>query len=486
MRTFILALSAVLATATTASGDIGSFQIRKTDFASLFNHSERAVQPKQVPWAGSYFPYGYHGIADDSQQKPSSSERYDRTFNRGRLVATQWEKANHSCDAVEKELQEGCKNWWGHCNAWAAAAIKEVEPRNAIDHAGTRFSVGDQKAYLTELWMDSDSLFAGETNKSVKTSGWVYEPKSSEARTPLDYGEGSTYDAFWDVTPRSFFHILTNYVGLMGTSVVIDRFTGDEVWNHPVAGYRFLPIRKEDRLAPVTRNGRTLHPVFLRVKLYWTNDGVPASYLSQGFDIRQTGDDERIRRTWPNPEEFEGRILRFTLFLDAPLETNEAGTDVVSAGRVVGEGIWHHQQVKVATPDETHPDFIWLPTILMSGGGNANPHVRASVVGQILRGEPGLEPRRSPRPTDSEGKQPLETEASFSPGTFRSRNPETLSRLITIALAREGVSAEVPSNRVTIGADGSVTAVLSLEQPSDRVASILSEAGLATSSLRPL
>ncbi len=486
MKNFAIIVSTIFAATGMASAATGSFQIRSTDFASLFNHSDRAVQPKQVPWAGSYFPYGYHGIADDSQQKPSFSEHYDRTFHQGRLQATQWEKTNHSCDSVEKELQEGCKNWWGHCNAWAAAAIKEAEPRNAIEHAGTRFSVGDQKAYLTELWMDSDSLFAGDTNKSVKTAGWVYDPKSSEARTPLDYGEGSTYDAFWDVTPRSFFHILTNYVGLMGTSVVIDRFTGDEVWNHPVAGYRFLPIRKEDRLAAVTRSGRTLYPVFLRVKLYWTNDGVPASYLSQGFDIRQTGDDERIRRTWANPNEFEGRILKFTLFLDAPIETDAAGARVLSAGRIVGEGIWHHQQVKVARPDETHPDFIWLPTRLMSGSGDANPHIRSTVVSQIIRGEPQKEPRRSPRPYDTETKQPVESEASFSPGIFRSRNPETLSRLITIALAREGVSAEVPSERITVGADGSVTAVVSMEQPSDRLASILSEAGLTTASLRPL
>jgi hypothetical protein len=456
---------------TALSADTGNFDIQSTDFATLFNYGDRAVQPKRVPWAGSYFAYGTGGIADETFQRPSSSERYDQTFRRGTPLATRWEKEHHSCESVAPELKEGCKSWWGHCNAWSAAAIKEDEPREPITSSGAAFSVGDQKAYLTELWMNSDSLFAGDTDKETRTGSWIYEKNSTKAQKSLDYGSGTAYDAFWDVTPTAFFHLFTNYVGLMGTSVVIDRFTGDEVWNHPVAGYRLLPIRKEDKLDAVTRGSRTLYPVRLRMKIYWANDAVQAGHVTEGFDIKKTGDDERVRVTWPNSIEYEGRLLKFTLFFTAPVETNEDGTKVLSAGKIVGDGIWYHQENQVSNADETHPDFIWLPTQLTSYGGDANPYIESKTVHGILTGA-----------GTSEDKEPESVDmlATFLPKTFRARLPTSIARVISLALKREAILAEVPADQIVKSADGTIETSIRLKSKKDeeRLMSVLVEAGI--------
>ena len=76
---------------------------------------------------------------------------------------------------------------------------------------------------------------------------WIFSPKKGIAADPADNDEDITnYDAYWDVSPRQLFYILTNYVGLNGIGVALDRFTGSEIWNQPLSGYRFLPIRQED------------------------------------------------------------------------------------------------------------------------------------------------------------------------------------------------------------------------------------------------
>ncbi len=469
-----LILTLLLPAAAGAASGEGSFTITNTDFASLYNHGERSVQPNQVPWAGSYFAYGKNGIADETEQSPSYAARYDKVFGRGTQSAAKWELAHHSCDAFAEQYREGCRAWWGHCNAWSAAAIKEPEPRTEISHSsGETFTVGDQKAYLTELWMDSHSLFAGSTNKDVKTSGWIYDPQAPESIRAVGYGSGTTFEAFWDVTPRAFFMILTNYVGLMGTSVVIDRFTGNEVWNQPLAGYRLLPIRPEDRLEPETLDGRTLYPVILRAKIYWANDGVRADHVTQGFDIKKTTDDESVSFTWPNDVEYAGRFLAFTLFFDAPVETSPDGTKVLSAGKIMGEGLWRHQQYSAANPDRTHPDFIWLPTRLSTGGGSANPHIDSSTVRALAKSQPAGS-------TNLRSGEPHRMTVTLDPGVFlMRRDPALAARMLRTALAREGVEATIRATDVSWLSGGSLRVSILLEDSSDRtrVRPILSEAG---------
>jgi hypothetical protein len=353
------------------------------NFKYLFNKYGSA-QPKNVPWAGSYWPYKEKGIANNflydlKRPLPSPAEKFDKFL--GGSSAAVWERGSHSCDNVGVPNKKECESWWGHCNGWAAAAIKEVEPGSAISKkmqgGDVILNVADQKAFLTEMYMENNALFSGHTNKMEKTGSWIFDSKSSIGE--LLMGEGLTnFDAFWDVTPRSFFLIFTNYVGIREIGVVIDRFTGNEVWNQPIAGYKMLPIRAEDIRKPELLGGKKLYPVLIRTNIFWANDNVHANSISGPFDIRRAPENFLIGDFMYN-DSYTGRSLAFFLYFDSPLKISSDGRFVTNSGNIIGEGIWYHQSLegrKYYTEfDHTHPDFIWLPTnaLSASSGGIRNP-----------------------------------------------------------------------------------------------------------------
>jgi len=350
------------------------FQLNNTKFKGLFN-KHRMGQPSNLPWAGSYWAYKTHGLADKTYKglfniafTKSPAEKYDQFFNLG-FSSYMWELKNHSCDQVDWKEQKGCRSWWGHCNAWAAAAIKEAEPREEIVVKGPggniKFSIGDQKAILTELYMLNQSLFVGTTNKSEKIGNWIFDVSHKDAKKLV--GEGVTnYDAFWDVSPKTFFLVLTNYIGERETGVVIDRFTGDQVWNQPLVGYKFLPIRKADIREPVIRRENKLYPVLIRTNIFWANDSVAADTVSLPFDIKKATDKFITEGDFKYNDHFTGRSLAFFLYFDKKVKVSKKGKKISSAGNIVGEGVWYHQTDEgmryVNDFNNTHPDFMWLPT----------------------------------------------------------------------------------------------------------------------------
>jgi hypothetical protein len=423
-----------------------SFRISNSDVAMLYN-KHRTGQPKNTPWAGSYWAYASHGIAQRvGSQSPAA--KYDRLVGGADSVEA-WEKENHSCDAYTGETKESCEGWWGHCNAWSAAGIKEPEPRAALRSGGTELSVADQKALVTELWMDSGSLFVGNTEKGEKTADWIFDPRDSVSRRRLNYGTGNLHDAFWDVTPKTFFLVFTNYVGILKQGVVIDRFTGDEVWNQPVVGYRLLPLRAED-LLPAERSpsGASVHPVRFRVKIYWANDNVPEEHISQPFDIARTNDSEEIEESYLEPD-YTGRYLEFKLFLDAPLTLE--GTEARSSGRIVGQGIWGHQEnpVPLSWANHTHPDFIWAPTQLdqFRSGQNGNPHIEESQVRALVRGGGTTRPSRaSVTHTLSFRRLDLELEGGF--------DADAIKTALKQIFGRAGLRSVVSASKITASGRG--------------------------------
>lgn len=359
------------------------FELGNQNFKNLFNKYGSA-QPKNIPWAGSYFPYKEKGIADNfiydaRRSSQSPSEKFDYFF--GEKSATEWEKRNHSCDNVEAKNKKGCESWWGHCNAWASAGIKEPEPRAPLSKkmkgGDVTLTVADQKAFMTEMYMENNSLFSGNTNKAEKTGNWIFEPSNSISKKLI--AEGVTnYDAFWDVTPRSFFLIFTNYIGMREIGVVIDRFTGDEVWNQPIAGYKMLPIRSDDIRESTSQGGRRVYPVLLRMNIFWANDNVSANSVSEPFDIRRAPEKFQVGDFLYN-DSYTGRSLAFFLYFDSPIRVSYDGRFISSSGNIVGDGIWYHQSLEgrkyYKEFDHTHPDFIWLPTRALSASakGTRNP-----------------------------------------------------------------------------------------------------------------
>lgn len=454
-----------------ASLEAQSFRIRSADFKSIYNEY-RARQPKNIPWAGSYWAYGTKGIAKKLADGKSPAGEYDALFN---SKSEAWEIENHSCDPYEGETKKSCEAWWGHCNAWAAAAIKELEPRTELSFKGKKLSVGDQKAWITELWMDSGSLFTGRTNKEVKTGPWVKDSRSSTASEVLAYGAGTNYEAFWDVSPRQMFLIFTNYVGILEQGVVIDRFTGDEVWNQPIVGYRILPIKESDILAPVTRGRLTIYPVKLQMKIYWANDGVEDEHISRPFDINKTNDTKYVENFG---EDYSGRYLAFTLFFDQPLVMENG--KVVSVGRIMGDGIWAHQENPPRSVDELndlHPDFIWAPLELDQYASNGNPFIKEANVRAAFEGT-----RSGPVDTVDGGVESSRV-LRFSLRSFGSRaDANDVRERIKFVLNREGIRTSISRSHMRFtGSEVSVEIkLLSGGGDWERVNALLAEAGYPT------
>lgn len=363
-------------------GLMAQFQIKNEVFSTLWNNYPRA-QCSHFVWAGYWYPYEGYGTAlfmtpeGRIMKKEGPNARSPlKVFEdlSGIKGAWNWERKNHSCDPRSKDYQE-CRSWWGHCNGWAAAAVKESEPSQKIIIGNTLISPAEQEALLSEAWLTTHSIFVGTTDKSRKTGNWIFTPAGK---------------AFWDVEPRSFFLILTNYVGIFKAPLVIDRFTGYQVWNTPLIAYRFLPISSKD-ISIATLDNKKVWEVKLRVKIYMVPsvDVLPGQ-ATPGFNLEKHTSD--ARDFLPNPRGvtiYSSRTLGFKLWFDGPVEVNSSG-QVVQVGRMVGSGIWEHQEEAFKTGntnlDDTHPDFIWLPTNpYLDRSGYGNPYVNPNTVFSIIK-----------------------------------------------------------------------------------------------------
>jgi len=427
----------------------GSFEVTDQSFATLFTQ-HRIGQPQNTPWISNYFPYGQHGTAVllnangyPDPQGSSPMQAYNLIANQnGDPNAHSWELENHTCDKLSDVDKQGCINWWGHCNGWAAAAIKDPEPIHPVQLKSGSLSVADQKGILSELWLSSNSLFVGNTDKSHSTGDWLTNPQSPG------------FNSFWDVSPRTFFMIFTTYIGTMKMGIAIDRFTGDEVWNQPIVGYRHLPIRPED-IQSFSKDGKNLWSVSLRTKIYWANDdGIEAGRVSTPFDIhKHTSDSSEIEypQQLPGGNEYAARLLQYKLFFDGPIEIDSTGTKVTTAGNIVGDGIWAHQEnaqsLSFNQLNNSHPDFIWLPTNPFQDiyGGYGNPFITAAVVNEIGSESDTPMPKDPPtKPKSGKSNQSTAFQLIFdlqemTPENGTDPNPEYVAKKLKRLLLRDKI-----------------------------------------------
>lgn len=436
-----------------ATSAFAQFEYNVVSFKDLYN-KYRVAQPKIIPWSANFWPYASDGTAVklDAQGEVDSKgespmEVYGKVMGIG-LEAQKWEKENHSCDGYDKATKASCEGWWGHCNGWTAAAIKEVEPRETVRVNGVELSVAEQKGILTELWLASYSLNVGETDKATKMGAWVHkhnDPNPSDA-----------YKSFWDIDPTTFFMILTNYVGAMKTGIAIDQFTGDQVWNQPLVGYRLLPIKAKD----ITKNGtdnKAYWSVKMGVKFFWANDlGTPFGHIGQPFDIfKMTSDAAKVEKL---SDDYEGRYLEFTMNFDDEVVVSSDGKTIVKAGEIVGEGFWEHQKnSKKYTYEQlnySHPDFIWLPTnpYQDTTNGYGNPHLDVKISKLINKARvSGARSITASASTPTQAKQ--EVTVVFQSGIFRhGANGSTahIANIVNSIMQRDSLKASVQTGTVTL------------------------------------
>jgi hypothetical protein len=284
-------------------------------------------KPRNSPWAGYWWPYSASGISD-------AASLYDRA--QGSTLAATWESSHHGTHTP------GLQSWFGHCNGWTAAAILYQEPRASTTVAGVSFDVANQKAILSEVAMEVNADFFGTRNDDDNTAS----------------------ASFQDVAPDTFFLVLTNYTG-NGLGLALDRYTGSQVWNQPVAGYQIAPVTPADYLGAAA-GAPNVYRVMVSTQLWWASDNVEGGHLTEPF-------------TFTDSASFESRVLRFEVWMDAPLVFDAAGS-IQSSGTVIVArqgntavgGVWRNDNLNLIN---SHPDYMWVPHTPSASTGFSNPNI---------------------------------------------------------------------------------------------------------------
>jgi hypothetical protein len=350
------------------------------NFAALINQYRSAV-PARAPWVGYWWPYTSNGIASGRYAGGySPAGKYDAARGGG-TQAQLWEVLNHGARV------RGVQGWWGHCNGWCAAAALFPEPVERQKVNGVSFDIADQKALLSEAAMEVTADFFG--NRVDWSTDWT---------TPK-------YD---DVIPAQYFLVLTHYMGKLGQTVLIDRYTGDQVWNQPLAGYRFDYPKREDYIGEDPR-APGVHRILLTSTIWWGRDDVDPNAVTSPF---------RFEANY----HFEERTLRMELWLDGPVEFDAAGRIVRSGDIVMSRqgnwimgGVWRNGG---GLNVDAHPDYLWVPFTILKPDPRAeepygNIHVDMDWLKKHLLGgvdDPSVTPRPvepAPLPSPSTSARPV-------------------------------------------------------------------------------
>lgn len=296
------------------------------NYATLINNYTEG-KPKREPWAAHWWPYTANGIAAGTDGG-SPAGKYDAAHG-GTTHAQDWEINHHGSKTPKVE------GWWGHCDGWSGAAALYAEPREAVTVNGINFGVADLKALLTEAGSGADYEFFGNKMDSDNTS----DPR---------------YD---DTVPNQYFSVLTNFMGRNGQVVNIDRYTGYEVWNQPLMGYKMQYPTPADYLG-ADPSAPGVYRMMFHSTIWWANDsGISSpSVLTPDFNWEDDPADGTIQH----------RDITGELWLDGPVTFDNG--KIVSSGNlifardphtgfVVG-GKWHMDDVDM---EERWPDYMWLP-----------------------------------------------------------------------------------------------------------------------------
>jgi hypothetical protein len=304
------------------------------NFAFLVNGFAKS-QAERTPWVGYWWPYTANGIASGRSGGGSPAGKYDAARG-GTRNSQAWEAANHGARVP------GVQGWWGHCNGWCAASALFPEPKESVRVNGITFDVGDIKALLTEAGMEASADFYGNR---------------------VDWARDFNTPKLADVIPNQFFLVLTNYMGKLRQPVLIDRYTTNQVWNQPLAGYEFAYPKPEDYLGPDPEHPG-VHRMNMTGTIWWGEDGVAPDEITHPFEFQ----DDR---------HFSKRTLKMELWLDGPVVFS--GGRVVRSGNLLlareGEylvgGAWKNGGYGA----NTHPDYMWVPFSLLKPTTYSNPQL---------------------------------------------------------------------------------------------------------------
>jgi len=162
------------------------------------------------PWSGYWWPMLENGYNLYSNNGPM--QKYDQylTATGQPAGAQSWEKTNHYTN-------DKANSWWGHCHAWASAAILAPEP-TAVTRNGVSFNVNDVKGITTSLYYEP-------------TYKWL-------SGNRVDDANDKTSAAYKDISPAWMDYLLRYYVRYYKYPFIMDVNADSQVWNYPVFAYQ--------------------------------------------------------------------------------------------------------------------------------------------------------------------------------------------------------------------------------------------------------
>ena len=172
-----------------------------------------AASSKKWPWTGYWWPTysGYLNLYDDGE----ALEKYDEYIKAETGTAgtsQEWEK-----DAQDGHFtNDAGATWWGHCHAWAAAAIRTQEPPASRTRGGVSFDTDNLRGLVTELY---------------------YQPKYSWLAGRRANTDDPTTAAYKDIEPAWFDYLLRYYIGYYRYPFIMDVNADSQVWNFPAFAY---------------------------------------------------------------------------------------------------------------------------------------------------------------------------------------------------------------------------------------------------------
>ena len=181
------------------------------------------VHKYRVPYAGSIYP-------DHGGGTVAACRKYDRAYHYGRGKAAAYEQWDTKAHKAMTETAGGLfgrrtvmrnrvPHWSGHCNGWAASAIRHAEPAKSVKHNGVVFSPADIKSLMAELYTFTDTEMLG-----------------------------GIYDHV--INPAALHVTLANWVGRQKHPIAMEATPGKEIWNFPVYAYN-SEVKNHGRTAEV-------------------------------------------------------------------------------------------------------------------------------------------------------------------------------------------------------------------------------------------
>ena len=178
-------------------------------------------------------PYSGHIYLDRNGGTMNSLRKYDMAFHGGRMLATaheQWDTSAFQEPVATRGglfgrrqvMRMGTPNWHGHCNGWAAAAIRHAEPQQSVTRNGVVFSPADIKGLLAELYIYNDIA-------DVSGSSGIIQ--------------------------AGLFHaVVANWLGRGSHPLGMEADPGREKWNYPAYSFTSTSRKYSERYVEVSLN----------------------------------------------------------------------------------------------------------------------------------------------------------------------------------------------------------------------------------------